>query len=194
VPPSLLPPLEDHRKHTPQTQLATKLPIDRHLVSYAATHYDFIKDDFLNALPDEKAPKEQKIITCIRFLSLIEKNTSPGPLKDLYYWVHDLSLQSLGVYRSKNRREKIKKMLETHRSVCPFDRLLHLIDNTAEKKVDMDEFMEGKKYHIYTVHKIKEWQFKLDNIRSVSQDICDNFSILLAALGSLFIAALYLFI
>jgi hypothetical protein len=58
----------------------------------------------------------------------------------------------------------------------------------------MDEFMEAKKYHLYTVHKIKEWQFKLDNIRSVSQDMCDNFSILLAALGSLFMAALYLFV
>jgi hypothetical protein len=184
----------NHYAQHHQNQLAPKLPIDRHLVAYAATHYDFIKDDFLNALPDEKAPKEQKIIACIRFLSLIEKNTSPPPLKDLYYWVHDLSLQSLAVYRSKNRREKIKKMLESHRSVCPFDRLLHLIDNAAEKKVDMDEFMEAKKHHMYTVHKTKEWQFKLDNIRSVSQDICDNFSILLSALGSLFIATLYLFV
>jgi hypothetical protein len=186
--------LNEYAKHTPQGQLTGKLPMDRHLVAYAATHYDFIKDDFFNALPDEKAPKEQKIIACIRFLSLIEKNTDAASLKDLYYWVHDLSLQSLGVYRSKSRREKIKKMLESHRSVSPLDRLLHLIDNVAEKNIDSDEFLEGKKHHIYTVHKIKEWQFKFDNIRSVSQDICDNFSILLAALGSLFIASLYLFL
>ena len=54
--------------------------------------------------------------------------------------------------------------------------------------------MDAKKHYIYTVHKVKDWQFKLDHIRSVSQDICDNFSILLAALASLFIAALYLFV
>jgi hypothetical protein len=163
-------------------------------MAYAATHYDFIKDDFLNAFPDDRASKEQKIIGCLRFLSLIEKNTNPEPLKNLYCWVHDLSLQSIGIYRSKKRRELIKKLLESQRNPCPIDRLLDWIDNTAEKKADMDEFMEAKKHHIYTVHKIKEWQFKLDNIRSVSRDICDNFSILLAALGSLFIAALYLFV
>ena len=56
----------------------------------------------------------------------------------------------------------------------------------------MDEFMEAKKHHIYTVHKIKEWQFKLDNLRSVSRDICDNLTILLAAMGSLLIASLYI--
>ncbi len=88
----------------------------------------------------------------------------------------------------------IQKLLESQRNPCPIDRLLDWIDNTAEKKADMDEFMDAKKHHIYTVHKIKEWQFKLDNIRSVSRDICDNFSILLAALGSLFMAALYLFV
>ena len=175
-------------------QLAQKLPIDRHLMAYAATHYDFIKDDFLNAFPDDRAPKEQKIIGCLRFLSLIEKNTRYRPLKSLYCWVHDLSLQSVSIYRSKKRRDIIKKLLESQRSTCPIDRLLDWVDNTAEKKIDMDEFMEAKKHHLYTVYKIKEWQFKLDNIRSVSQDICDNFSILLAALGSLFIAALYLFV
>jgi hypothetical protein len=192
-PTDILQALNYYASHHPE-QLSPKLPIDRHLVAYAATHYDFIKDDFLSALPDEKAPKEQKIIACLRFLSLIEKNTQHRPLKDLYYWVHDLSIQSVGIYRSKKRRDIIKKFLESQRSPCPIDRLLDWIDNTAEKKIDMDEFMEAKKYHLYTVHKIKEWQFKLDNIQSVSQDICDNFSILLAALGSLFMAALYLFV
>jgi hypothetical protein len=185
--------LNDYATRNPG-HLAPKLPIDRHLMAYAATHYDFIKDDFLNAFPDERASKEQKIIGCLRFLSLIEKNTLPRSLKNLYCWVHDLSLQSLGIYRSKRRRDMIRKLLESQRSPCPIDRLLDWIDNTAEKKIDMDEFMEAKKHHIYTVHKIRDWQFKLDNIRSVSQDICDNFSILLAALSGLFIAALYLFV
>ena len=185
--------LNHYAAHNPG-QLSAKLPIDRHLMAYAATHYDFIKDDFLNAFPDERVPKEQKIIGCLRFLSLIEKNTNTQPLKDLYYWVHDLSLQSIGIYRSKKRRDMIQKLLESQRNLCLIDRLLDWIDNTAEKKADMDEFMDAKKHHIYTVHKIKEWQFKLDNIRSVSRDICDNFSILLAALGSLFMAALYLFV
>jgi hypothetical protein len=192
-PTNILDALNYYAAHNPG-HLSPKLPIDRHLVAYAATHYDFIKDDFLSAFPDERAPKEQKIIGSLRFLSLIEKNTASGSLKDLYYWVHGLSLQSIGIYRSKKRRDMIQKLLESQRSPCPIDRLLGWVDNAAEKKVDMDEFMEAKKHHIYTVHKIKEWQFKLDNIRSVSQDICNNFSILLAAMGSLFMAALYLFV
>ncbi len=183
--------LNHYAAHNPR-QLSSKLPVDRHLVAYAATHYDFIKDDFLNGFPDERASKEQKIIGCLRFLSLIEKNTDPRSLKDLYDWVHNLSLQSIGIYRSKKRRDIIKKLLESQHNPCPIDRLLDWIDNTTEKKRDMDEFMEAKKHHIYTVHKIKEWQFKLDNIRSVSRDICDNFSILLAAMGSLLIASLYI--
>ena len=185
--------LNDYAARNPK-HLAPKLPMDRHLMAYAATHYDFIKDDFLNAFPDERASQEQKIIGCLRFLSLIEKNTKPRSLKDLYGWVHDLALQSLGVYRSKRRRDIIRKLLESQRSPCPIDRLLDWIDNSAEKKIDMEEFMDAKKHYIYTVHKVKDWQFKLDHIRSVSQDICDNFSILLAALASLFIAALYLFV
>lgn len=175
-------------------KLAPKLPIDRHLMAYAAAHYDFMKDDFLNSFPDERAPKEQKIIGCLRFLSLIEKNTQPSTLKNLYCWVHELSLESVGIYRSKKRRDIVRKLLESQRSPCPIDRLLDWVDNTTEKKRDMDEFMDAKKHHLYTVHKIRDWQFKLDNIRSVSQNICDNFSILLASLASLFVAALYLFV
>ena len=168
------------------------MPIDRHLVAFAAARFDFIRDDFITTLPDEKAPVEQRIISAIRFLSLIEKNTPSKPLYDLYKWLHLLSEQSLVIYRSKNRREKIQKLLDGHKSLHPFDRLLTMIDNAAEKKLDMDEFMEAKKHHIYTVHKLKEWNFKLNNIRSVSRDMCDSFSILTAILSCFMITMMYL--
>jgi hypothetical protein len=117
--------------------------IDRHLLAFLATYADEVTDEVLVGVAESTNAPGQSMIGVLRVLALIDRKRGGKALPHLCQWLNEALQPAVSLYRNTRRRDTVREDLEQAARAANLMKMLRVIDNPQERKIDHEEFLRA---------------------------------------------------
>ena len=145
--------------------------VDRHLLAFLATYADEVTDELLVGVAEATNAPGQSMIGMLRVLAALDRKRGGKALPNLCQWVNDALQPAVNLYRNSKRREAVREDLGAAARAASLSRMLEIVDNPHERKLDHDEFSQAVTVYQSYERQLERCQQQYRELASRTQEL-----------------------